>query len=152
MSTHPVSLTAGDPETVLPAIAPDLRDELARASSTEEPEARLRSLRAVAAKWPGCLNIWALLAREERTPVVRYAYARVGYHRGLDALRAAGWKGSGRVRWEHVENRGFLSSLDALRRAAAELGEVEEAERCELFLRQLDPDWHSTDPARPQVR
>jgi hypothetical protein len=70
-----------------------------------------------------------------------YAYARVGYHRGLDALRAAGWRGSGYVRWRHETNRGFLRSLEALRRAAEAIGETDEEERCALFLHQLDPDW-----------
>jgi hypothetical protein len=73
--------------------------------------------------------------------VESYAYARVGYHRGLDALRAAGWRGSGYVRWEHESNRGFLRSLDALRAAAEAIGETAEAERCEVFLHQLDPAW-----------
>jgi hypothetical protein len=65
----------------------------------------------------------------------------VGYHRGLDALRGAGWRGSGYVRWRHETNRGFLRSLDALRQAANDIGETEEATRCELFLRQLDSEW-----------
>jgi hypothetical protein len=59
----------------------------------------------------------------------------------LDALRGAGWRGSGYVRWAVETNRGFLRSLDALRAAAASIGEVAEAERCALFLRQLDPQW-----------
>ena len=37
-----------------------------------------------------------------------YAYARTGYHRGLDALRRNGWKGFGPVPWSHEPNRGFL--------------------------------------------
>jgi hypothetical protein len=45
------------------------------------------------------------------------------------------------VRWQHESNRGFLRSLDALRAAAASIGEVDEEQRCELFLRQLDPEW-----------
>ena len=73
--------------------------------------------------------------------VEAYAYFRVGYHRGLDSLRANGWKGSGYVRWEHPSNRGFLSCLHGLSRCAAEIGELDEAERCELFLRQCDPAW-----------
>ena len=47
-----------------------------------------------------------------------YAYARTGYHRGLDSLRRAGWKGSGPVPWEHGPNRGFLRALWALAVAA----------------------------------
>ena len=94
---------------------------------------------------PRCLQAWADLAELADDPVERYAYARVGYHRGLDALRAAGWRGSGYVRWRHESNRGFLRSLDALRQAAAAaIGETDEEQRCELFLRQLDPEWGSS--------
>ena len=39
--------------------------------------------------------------------VESYAYARVGYHRGLDLLRRNGWKGHGPVPWEHEPNRGL---------------------------------------------
>jgi hypothetical protein len=73
--------------------------------------------------------------------MARYAFFRVGYHRGLDALRGAGWRGSGYVRGEHPTNQGFLRCLDGLRRSAAEIGETEEADRCAQFLGQLDPGW-----------
>ena len=43
-----------------------------------------------------------------------YAYARTGYHRGLDQLRRSGWKGAGPVPWSHEPNRGFLRALAAL--------------------------------------
>ena len=72
-------------------------------------------------------------------PVTAYAYARTGYHRGLDALRRNGWKGHGPVPWEHEPNRGFLRALHALGQAAAAIGETDEAERCATFLRQ-QPD------------
>ena len=93
---------------------------------------------AVAAAHPSCLAAWASLAdlaagRGEF--VASYAYARTGYHRGLDQLRRAGWRGHGPVPWEHGPNRGFLRSLHALGRAAAALGEDDEAERCRTFLR-----------------
>jgi hypothetical protein len=68
-----------------------------------------------------------------------YAYARVGYHRGLDALRRAGWRGQGPVPWSHLPNRGFLRALGALGRAAAIIGETGEQHRCETFLRDSDP-------------
>ena len=68
-----------------------------------------------------------------------YAYCRVGYHRGLDALRAAGWRGSGYVRWAAPSNHGFLWSLWGLGQSAAAIGEVDEADRCAGFLAQLDP-------------
>ncbi|MGH9099518.1 MAG: DUF3151 family protein, partial [Acidimicrobiales bacterium] len=106
---------------------------------------RRAALSAGAARWPRHLSAWARLAEVATVAADRYAFARVGYHRGLDALRAAGWRGSGAVRWGHEENRGFLASLDALRAAAASIGEVDEAERCRLFLHQLDPGWQD-DP------
>jgi hypothetical protein len=37
------------------------------------------------------------------------------------------------------ENRGFLRSLRGLAHMASALGETDEAERCALFLEQLDP-------------
>jgi len=94
---------------------------------------------AVAAGNPACLAAWAALstlAMARGEPVASYAYARTGYHRGLDQLRRAGWRGHGPVPWEHEPNRGFLRSLHALGRAAAALGEDDEAERCRTFLQE----------------
>ena len=68
-----------------------------------------------------------------------YAYARTGYHRGLDQLRRSGWHGTGPIPWEHEPNRGFLRSLYALGRAAAAIGEQDEAERCRAFLEDCSP-------------
>jgi len=141
MSQHPVHLTKGVPETVLPAPSSDVGAALAEAVEVVDDTRRREAYRSIAARWPECLDAWAGLSAGEPTPVARYAYARVGYHRGLDALRASGWKGSGLVRWTHVPNRGFLRSLEALRQAAAALGEEEESHRCALLLRQLEPDW-----------
>jgi hypothetical protein len=84
---------------------------------------------------------WAQLAALGEEPIERYAYARVGYHRGLDALRANGWGGTGRVRWSEPTNRPFLACLVRLRAAAAEIGEDAEVTRIDEFLRDLDPDW-----------
>jgi hypothetical protein len=103
----------------------------------------LAALRACAARWPTLLEAWAGLAEAAADPVDAYAYARVGYHRGLDALRRAGWRGSGEVPAAQPANLGFLRSLNALRRAAASIGETDEAARCELFLHQLDPGWQA---------
>jgi hypothetical protein len=140
MPDEPVVFTKGAPETVLPPLPPEVAAAL-EASLAGPPEGRRERLAAVAAGWPRCLEAWASLAELDGPAVERYAYARVGYHRGLDALRGAGWRGSGFVRWRHPENRGFLRSLEALRATAAEIGEDDEAERCALFLRQLDPEW-----------
>ncbi|MEU9452939.1 DUF3151 domain-containing protein [Streptomyces sp. NPDC048277] len=92
----------------------------------------------VAAKFPTFSLAWALLADDAfgRGAVVEsYAYARTGYHRGLDALRRAGWKGHGPIPWEHQANRGFLRCLAALARAAGEIDEKDEHERCLQFLK-----------------
>jgi hypothetical protein len=137
---HSVQFTSGTPETVLDPIAPDLAAALDAARSLP-PDRRREAVAAVAARDPRCLVAWADLAELSSDPIEKYAYARVGYHRGLDALRAAGWRGSGSVRWEHESNRGFLRSLHALRQAAGAIGEADEEQRCALFLRQLDPDW-----------
>lgn len=97
----------------------------------------------VAGKFPACLTAWAILGEEalaRQRFVDAYAYFRVGYHRGLDGVRKAGWKGSGVVPWSHVPNRGFLRSLAGLGKAAEAVGEADEATRCEEFLRQLSPD------------
>lgn len=63
-----------------------------------------------------------------------YAYARTGYHRGLDALRRAGWKGQGLIPADHETNQGFLRALLALAQAAEAIGETDEAERCTEFI------------------
>ena len=109
----------------------------------DNPEAR-QALEAgvdpfeVAARFPDYAGAWADLADRAFASgdvIESYAYARTGYHRGLDKLRRAGWKGHGPIPWQHEANRGFLRSLHALARAAAAIGEDEEAERCRTFLR-----------------
>jgi hypothetical protein len=98
---------------------------------------------SVAAAYPSSCAAWATLAETAlaggRT-VEGYAYARTGYHRGLDALRRAGWKGQGPVPWSHEPNRGFLRALHALAQAAAGIGEVDEAARCIQLLADSDPE------------
>jgi hypothetical protein len=135
----PVNLSQGLPETVLPLPPPAWAEALARANE-ESGLARLQATKAAAAAHPRHLEAWATLAELAGDDVESYAYARVGYHRGLDALRAAGWRGSGYVRWRHESNRGFLRSLEALRQSAGAIGEADEEERCALFLHQLDPE------------
>lgn len=134
----PVPLGAGLPETILPAQPREATASLDAALVLPEPQRR-DAVAKVAAAWPTFLEAWAELAQLGRDPVESYAYARVGYHRGLDALRGAGWRGSGYVRWSEPTNHGFLRSLEALRRTAAAIGERAEEQRCALFLRQLDP-------------
>lgn len=95
-----------------------------------------------AAQHPAASLPWAVLAEQAlaagRT-IEAYAYARTGYHRGLDALRRAGWRGQGPVPWDHAPNRGFLRALHVLGAAAASIGEQAEAERCAMLLRDCDP-------------
>jgi hypothetical protein len=93
---------------------------------------------SVAARHPAYCAAWAALAEravDAGDPVAGYAYARTGYHRGLDQLRRSGWKGYGPIPWEHEPNRGFLRSLHMLGVSAAAIGEDDEAERCSQFLR-----------------
>lgn len=108
----------------------------------EDPAAALlaegQTAAAVAATHPASSLAWATLAERalaEDDAVAAYAYARTGYHRGLDALRRSGWRGQGPVPWEHEPNRGFLRALAALARAAERIGEEEERVRCTEFLR-----------------
>jgi len=136
------------PEVILPTEPPALLQALREACAIPEPDASRTAVAAVVAQKPTFLDAWAALSSLARDDVEGYAYARVGYHRGLDALRQNGWRGSGLVRWSHEENRGFLRCLSELARRADRIGESDEAERCGLFLRQLDPDWLTVNSQR----
>ncbi len=135
-----VRLTTGLPETALPEEPAAVRASL-EAALAQPAERRRHAVSDVVRSEPGSMASWAALGSLARDDVEAYACFRVGYHRGLDALRRAGWKGSGLVRWAHPSNRGFLTCLDGLRSAAGAIGEHAEEERCAQFLRQLDPDW-----------
>jgi hypothetical protein len=130
--------SSGPGETVLDPEPEADRDALQEALAAPE-DARRDAVAAVVARHPAFLEGWAHLGELGRDEVEAYACFRVGYHRGLDRLRANGWRGSGYVRWQHPENQGFLRSLQGLQRAATALGEDDEAERCRQFLAQLDP-------------
>jgi hypothetical protein len=131
MSDHR-NLLGGPPETLLPSQA--------------EAEALVASGAApvdVAAKYPTFSLAWALLAEQalaKGNTIEAYAYARTGYHRGLDALRRNGWKGFGPVPWAHEPNQGFLRCLAALATAAGIIGETEEEQRCWEFLADSSPE------------
>src|SRR3977135_2133610 len=74
----------------------------------------------VAAEHPEFSGAWAALAEKSLDAgetMAAYAYARTGYHRGLDQLRRNGWKGFGPVPYDHEPNRGFLRCGAALARA-----------------------------------
>ena len=121
-------------------------------TSIQEPDGSMEALAAatgpaavteVASRHPACLAAWATLgelALGDGRPVEAYAYFRVGYHRGLDRIRRAGWRGTGQVPWSSEGNRGFLRSLAGLARAATAIAEDDEADRCRQFLTDLAPD------------
>jgi len=132
--THPNLLAAGSQPTLLPA--DPAADQLAGIGSGDSDR-----YAAIASAHPASSLSWALLAENAlsagtpQADITGYAYARTGYHRGLDALRRAGWRGSGPIPWEHEPNRGFLRALHALSLAAGRIGETEEEQRCAQFLR-----------------
>ncbi len=128
--THP-NLLGGPPETFLPANE-EGRAELAAGADPAD----------VAARFPSYCAAWAALAERAMAagePVTAYAFARTGYHRGLDQLRRAGWAGHGPIPWQHEPNQGFLRALHMLGVAAAAIGEDDEATRCEEFLADSSP-------------
>ena len=129
--THSHNLLGEPPATLLPG---DPEAEAALAAGTDPAE--------VAAGHPRASAAWAALAEtaiDGGRTIEAYAYARTGYHRGLDALRKNGWKGYGPVPWSHEPNRGFLRCVMVLARAAEAIGEVDEQERCTQLLRDCDP-------------
>ncbi|WP_204018886.1 DUF3151 domain-containing protein [Sphaerimonospora thailandensis] len=126
MESHE-NLLAGPAPTLLPD-HPEAREMLEAGTKAAD----------VAARFPAYPAAWATLAEDYFAAghaVTSYAFARTGYHRGLDQLRRSGWKGHGPIPWEHEPNRGFLRCLFALSRAAQAIGEKDEAERCAQFLR-----------------
>ncbi len=144
-------LPHGPPETVLAPEPAETQAALAAAAAGDDP---VEALGAVCARWPGSLEAWVALGEaleaSDAPPALAYAAFRAGYHRGLDRLRASGWRGSGYVRWRNLPNRGFLRALGGLQRVATHIGEADEAERCALFLLQLDPDWPPPDYPEPR--
>lgn len=139
MSDHSVRMmSAGPPETILPEPPATLVASLAHVGSLPVAERR-RALLDVVARHPALPHAWAALGAASADGTEAYMAFRVGYHRGLDLLRANGWRGSGYVRHRHESNRGFLDCLSGLARQAAIIGEESEAVRCTQFLAQLDP-------------
>lgn len=139
--SEPVGIhRGGPPETVLPPEPAPLTAALDEALARSEAERRA-AVAAVVVGAPTFLDGWARLGALAGDDAEAYACFRVGYHRGLDRLRQAGWRGTGYVKWEHEENRGFLRALDGLRATAGRIGETAEEQRCDEFLHQLDPNW-----------
>lgn len=136
---RPIHLTTqGPPTTVLPSPDSQAAHALQQALAMEVGDRR-GAVAAVVARWPRYVDAWAHLGDLGRDDIERYAAYRVGYHRGLDALRANGWRGSGYVRWNAETNRGFFRALRGLGQMAERIGEDDEAERVGLFILQLDP-------------
>lgn len=95
----------------------------------------------VVKRCPKDSKAWAELAEaalDRGEDVSAYAFARTGYHRGLDHLRGNGWKGFGAVPWSHEGNRGVLRAISALAKAARAIGEDEEYDRCLALLQDCD--------------
>ena len=125
-----------------PATRIPVDEPAATALEVAEKDGTDAAYEQVAAAYPTFSGGWAALgqrALDGGHAVAAYAYARTGYHRGLDQLRRNGWKGHGPVPWSHEGNRGFLHSLYVLSRAADKIGESDEAARCAQFLRDCDP-------------
>ncbi len=137
MSDQPIHMSSGIPTTALPEADPASRSALDAARHADDPRA---AVSAFIADHPASLDGWAAHGDLGRDVMDRYAAYRVGYHRGLDALRANGWRGSGYVRWSAQGNLGFLRCLLGLHLMATEIGEESEATRCAQFLMQLDPN------------
>lgn len=141
-----MSIGSAPPETAL-AEAPAAQLERLSAALAAPSEGRRGLVADVVMAYPDWSEAWAELGELARDEIEAYSAFRVGYHRGLDHLRKAGWQGSGYVRWTHRGNRGFLRCLAGLAALAEAIGESAEAERCALFLRQLDPGWPPADLA-----
>jgi hypothetical protein len=125
------NLLGGPPETLLPT---DPAQVLLDSGQSAGDVVRVHPASSLA---------WAVLAEsalDEGRDVDAYAYARVGYHRGLDALRRNGWRGHGPVPYSHVPNRGFLRALSALGKAAVRIDDTDEAARCQDFLFESSPE------------
>lgn len=139
--SQPISMSAGGPpETVLPPEPNEIRHLVDQVwKSTADTSGMLAEAESLVQSAPRSSAAWAAVGICTTSTVARYAAFRVGYHRGLDALRANGWRGSGFVRWTHPGNVGFLRCLLGLAMMAGHIGEDDEATRCEQFLLQLDP-------------
>lgn len=121
-----------EPEPTLLPAEPEVTESLAAGVDPAD----------LAAQHPTSSLVWALLgedALDSGYTVEGYAYARVGYHRGLDSLRKSGWRGAGPVPWSHEPNQGFLRALAALGQAAAAIGESDEVARITQLLNDSDP-------------
>jgi hypothetical protein len=127
---------AEHPEVKLP-------DALATAVTGGESVEELERLAVADPKDSG---VWAALAAHHLAAgeapsekITAYACARTGYHRGLDALRGNGWRGTGPVPWSHAPNRGVLRAIMMLAVCAQAIGEEDEYIRCLNLVNDCDP-------------
>ena len=128
------------PETILPLepvyLVDQIREAVRSPLSVTKPD-----LLITASGNPESIAVWCGLGLVSAELMESYAYFRLAYHRGLDSLRKNGWRGSGFVRWEHDGNRYFLTALNKLAEISLRIDDIVEADRCALFLRQLEPNW-----------
>ena len=117
-----------------PVKLPVVEDAVAARNHGASPEDVVRAC-------PRDSQAWAELSESalaEGQEIQAYAFARTGYHRGLDLLRGNGWKGFGAIPWGHEPNRGVLRAFAALAKAAKAIGEDDEFERMMALLRDSD--------------
>ncbi|MBP3088703.1 DUF3151 domain-containing protein [Corynebacterium sp. sy017] len=95
--------------------------------------------------------MWATLAEEaiahaatDQEKATAYAFARTGYHRSLDRLRAHGWKGWGPVPFTHEPNQGVLRAIAALGKASLMINDQNEYDRIRQMLSDADPSCVAT--------
>ncbi|MFP7365007.1 DUF3151 domain-containing protein [Corynebacterium callunae] len=105
------------------------------------------ALTTTALTHPDSPLVWAVRAEAalesattDEEKLQAYAFARTGYHRSLDRLRANGWKGWGPVPYSHEPNRGVLRAIASLALAAKLIGEDNEYDRCRQMLSDADPE------------
>ncbi len=113
------------PENLLPNPTANTRDPAARGAGGDRRARPDAPVSSVVVSHPSSSLAWALLADEawERGATLEsYAYARVGYHRGLDALRKAAGAAPGPCRGRTSRTAG-APALFALRRAAEAIEE-----------------------------
>lgn len=142
--TEHLGLTPKPSETQIPLPDSNLLINLKFALENNNIE----ELSQITSENPREIFCWAALAiatinsselKSNSDKITAYSFARIGYHRGLDTLRASGWRGSGYVKSSHIGNRGFLTCLALLAYLAGLINEDDEKSRCNEFLTMLDP-------------
>ena len=133
------------PEIEMPAVDPVLLADIEKNLKT----LNIDELYDIARVNPSDIHCWVALSiaiiettklEKVDQAVMAYAYARIGYHRGLDILRTNGWFGSGFIRSSVINNRGFLAALALVAITSKNLSYHEESSRCMEFLELIDPN------------